>query len=243
MAKKAETAAPYSRRTVRKLIELIQTDGLTVGDRLPSIRTLSGRLGVNTSVIRDAIVQAQAIGLIRIHPRSGAFVQSPDYASVVALLSDTLPAVLMKHDHNLIYLLDARRALEMESVAQAALRHRLEELLPLRSALERMLNNSGREAVAEYVRADIDFHVGIAHAAGNPVMTLLVESLLNCLRPYLLGLPWSEERRLHTEQSHAALYEAILKRNAEAAHFAMEEHLSLARDKLLLDVQNPIKMG
>jgi DNA-binding FadR family transcriptional regulator len=232
-----------SRQMVRRLVELIRSEGLGVGDRLPSIRALAERLEVSTSVVRDAMVQAQVMGLVKLHPRSGAFVQSLNYGSVVDVFSDTLPSSLMEQDHNLIYLLDARRVIELETSSQAAQRRRLEDLLPLRRALEQMAEFSEPEAISDFVRADIDFHVGIAQAAGNPVMTLLVQSLLNSLRPYLLGLPSHPERRLNTEQSHSALYEAILKGNADAARAAMQGHLGLARDNLLLEVQAPFKTG
>jgi GntR family transcriptional repressor for pyruvate dehydrogenase complex len=166
-----------------------------------------------------------------------------NFASVVDSLSDTLPATLMRQDHNLIYVLDARRIVEMETVAQAAQRRRLEDLLPIRRALESMAQNPQPEQRSEYVRADIEFHLGIAQAAGNPVMTILLQSLLNCLRPYLLSLRWTPEHRLHTEQSHSSLYEAILKGNVEAACASMQGHLGLARDNLLREVQAPFKTG
>jgi GntR family transcriptional regulator, transcriptional repressor for pyruvate dehydrogenase complex len=242
MATKEPTSLD-SKQMVRQLVDLIRSEGLTVGDRMPSIRTLSEQLNVSTSLVRDAMVQAQAMGLIKMHPRSGAFVQSLNFATIVDSLSDTLPTTLMKQDHNLIYVLDARRIVEMETVAQAAQRRRLEDLLPIRRALETMSQNPQTEQRSEYVSADIEFHLGIAQAAGNPVMTILLQSLLNCLRPYLLSLHWTPEHRLHTEKSHSSLYEAILKGNVEAAIASMQGHLGLARDNLLLEVQAPFKTG
>jgi GntR family transcriptional repressor for pyruvate dehydrogenase complex len=242
-AKEKEAPSLDSRQMVRQLVDHIRSEGLTVGDRLPSIRTLSEKLKVSTSLVRDAMIQAQAMGMIKLHPRSGAFVQSLSFASIVDALSDTLPATLLTQDHNLIYVLDARRVVEIETVTQAAQRRRLEDMLPIRRALEIMAQNPEAENRANYVRADIEFHLGIAQAAGNPVLTILLQSLLDCLRPYLLSLRWTPEHRLHTETSHSTLYEAILKGNIEAACAAMQGHLGLARDNLLREVQSPFKTG
>src|SRR5271156_3756670 len=79
---------------VRRLLEHIEAAGLRVGDRLPSLRELAERLQVNTNVVRSGMAQAQAMGLVRIHPRSGAFVQSLDFAPLISALENTLTAAL-----------------------------------------------------------------------------------------------------------------------------------------------------
>jgi DNA-binding FadR family transcriptional regulator len=235
--------APDSRQIVRRLVQLIQAEHLTAGDRLPSIRTLSARLGVSSSVIRDAMMQAEAIGLIRLAPRSGAFVQKFDYRSIIDMLSDSLPTMMAAEDHNLLYLLEARSVIELECAAQAALRRRLEDLLPLRRAYEEMMACEAAGDMDGYVEHDIQFHLAVSAAGGNPVLTIQLQSILQCLRPFLRGLPWSADRRVATEHSHADLYEAILKSDEEGARAAMLEHLGLARDHLVVEVQSPLKVG
>ena len=56
---------------VRSLIRYIQSDRLAAGDRLPPIRALATRFGVTGSAVRDAQIQLQTMGMIKILPRSG----------------------------------------------------------------------------------------------------------------------------------------------------------------------------
>jgi DNA-binding FadR family transcriptional regulator len=222
---------------IRRLIDYIRSNGLNAGDRLPSIRHLAAAFGLGTNAVRDALVQAQAMGLVKIHPRSGAFVRSPNYAPFVDALADTVAASLLQADHNLLHVLDARRHVEIELAAQAAQWRRLEALLPVRQALEAMRRSA--KHWPKCVDADIQFHVGIARAAGNPVLVTILQALLGLLRPHLVGWPWTEEGWQRTDRSHAAIYQAILDQDRDGARKAMSEHLNLACEHLLKEIQAP----
>ena len=92
-----------SQHVVRRLVQHIKSESLSVGDRLPSIRRLATKMEVSPNVVRDAMVQAQAMGLVELRPRSGAYIRSLDYAPLVDVLSDTLGASLMQTDHSLFF--------------------------------------------------------------------------------------------------------------------------------------------
>jgi GntR family transcriptional repressor for pyruvate dehydrogenase complex len=224
---------------VQKLIQEIRKSGLGVGDRLPSIRQLSVKLGVKTNVVRDSLVQAQTMGLLKIYPRSGAFVQSLNFAPMVSALSDALETALLQEDHNLFHLLDARGVIEVELAAQAAVRRSLEDLLPVRQAIEEMVRH--RKDPARATDADIEFHLGIARTAGNPVLETIQRALLTLLRPCIQRVKSHQplEWRLRGERSHEAIYRAILEGDAERARAEMRDHLGLARTTLLERVQAP----
>ena len=61
---------------VRLLGELISDNDFTHSDRLPPIRELAETFGVKAGAVRDALLTAQAKGLIKVLPRVGAIVQS-----------------------------------------------------------------------------------------------------------------------------------------------------------------------
>jgi GntR family transcriptional repressor for pyruvate dehydrogenase complex len=218
---------------VRQLLAHIQAAGLRVGDRLPSIRELAAQLKVGTNVVRYGMVQAEAMGLVRIHPRSGAFVQSLDFAPLVNALENTLTAALAQKDHNLFHLIDVRELLEVEAVGQAARRRRLEDLLPVRRILQAMEEAPDR---TRYVEADIRFHLAIAEVAGNPVLLTMLRALLGFLRPCFLSVLLRGKSKAKSEASHERIYQALLAGAADAAQAAMREHLGLARKILLSEV-------
>jgi GntR family transcriptional repressor for pyruvate dehydrogenase complex len=187
------------------------------------------------------MVQAQAMGLLKIHPRSGAFVQSGNYAPFVDALADTVETSLLQADHNLLHVLEARRSIETDLAAQAARWRRPEALLPVRQALEAMRRSSHQRA--ECVDADIRFHVGIARAAGNPVLVIFLQALLGLLRPHLLDWSWTVQGWQRTDQSHAEIYQAILDQDIEGARKAMSEHLNLACAHLLEQIHTSPTCG
>jgi DNA-binding FadR family transcriptional regulator len=61
---------------VRLLGELISDNDFTHSDRLPPIRELAETFGVKAGAVRDALLTAQAKGLMKVLPRVGAIVQS-----------------------------------------------------------------------------------------------------------------------------------------------------------------------
>src|SRR5262245_26976277 len=211
MTKRHETA---NGDVVRQLLEHVQAAGLRVGDRLPSIRELAAQLKVGTNVVRYGMMQAQAMGLVRIHPRSGAFLQSLDFAPLVNALENTLTAALAQKDHNLFHLIDVRELLEVEAVGQAARRRRLEDLLPVRQTLEAMQNAADRN---RYVEADIRFHLAIAEVAGNPVLLTMLRALLGLLRPCFVRVLLEGKSKAKSEAAHERIYRALLAGDAEAA--------------------------
>ncbi|MSR60159.1 MAG: FadR family transcriptional regulator [Planctomycetaceae bacterium] len=116
--------------------EVVRQSGLEVGDQIPSIRELSDRLHVKQSAVRDAILKAETMGLVKVLPRAGAFLQNSalPIASAPAPHDGSLSGIIqtsLAHDEpNLFYLLDARRVIEVELVGRVAEQRRLEDLVP-----------------------------------------------------------------------------------------------------------------
>ena len=239
------TTAPVSESPTqldlaRELINLIKADALKAGDRLPSIRALAEQFGVTGSAVRDAQIQLQTMGLIKILPRSGAVVQSVNFEPLVGAFADTLGSALSQADPSLFHLLDARQLIEVECATIAAQKRRMEDLLPLRDALAETLNaakpldeDSTVEARTKHYEADMRFHLAISELAGNPVLTTMLRSLLELLKPHLVQIPWSAERKELTVNAHLELFEALRSGDAEKVRSRMTEHTGMARDSLL----------
>jgi GntR family transcriptional regulator, transcriptional repressor for pyruvate dehydrogenase complex len=136
---------------VRELIDFIRREGYGVGDRLPPIRQLSETLGFGRNAVRDALLEAQTLGFVKIEPRLGAFVQDPEPQRGSDSLGPALERVFGHVQQNLFHLLDARLLVESELAAEAARSRRLEDLLPLLRNV--LLIRDPREVVASYVRA------------------------------------------------------------------------------------------
>src|SRR5262245_65102935 len=127
-------------------------------------------LEVKPTAVRDALLQAQTMGLLRILPRSGAYIQSLTYEPLVEAFNRTIEPALILADHNLFHLLDARRLIEIELAGRAALQRNLEDLLPVRRALGAMARIPEAERRNDHGAAAIRFPTGIARLADNAVL-------------------------------------------------------------------------
>lgn len=216
---------------VRSLVTYIQKEELNPGDRLPSIRSLSEELGIGRNAVRDGLVQAESMGLVRIHPRSGTVVQSPDLSPMMNVLQDTLEAALANDDKNVLHVIEARIAVECESAALAASRHRIEDMISLRDNLQAM-HKLGDDRAA-FIQADEDFHMGVAKTTGNLVLTTMVRVILVLLRPYRSQYLLAQDSYDATLATHEEVYRRIFDRDVEGASTAMRDHLAHGKNKLL----------
>jgi DNA-binding FadR family transcriptional regulator len=146
---------------------------------------------------------------------------------MVTALSETLDLALMIDDRNLLHLGEARLMAEREIVAAATARAQPEDLLVIRQCLEELRKAVGDRAA--FVEADERFHVAIATAAGNPIMTTLLKALLVALRPYRMGTLVREEDAVRTAEEHVQVYQAIVDGDPQRARELMEEHFAAAR--------------
>jgi len=226
---------------VNRILNVVHERGLRIGDQLPSIRQLAHRLDMKQSAVRHALLKAETMGLVKVMPRAGAFLKSGAPAGSASALDGSLSTLIhsaLHHDEqNVFHLLDARRLIEIEVVGRVAERRRLEDLLPVRRALEAMLHLPADAARSEYIRPDIRFHTEIARLSGNHVLFTIQRALLELLRPYLTEAPFGNHRRTTTDQVHAAIYEALVAGDPEKARDAMRTHLNQAYDCLLRDLR------
>ncbi|MEX0728489.1 MAG: FCD domain-containing protein [Planctomycetaceae bacterium] len=224
-----------SNNVVRTILNYIHDAGLSEGDRLPSIRELSAVLELGPHLIRDGLMQAQSLGLIRIHPRAGSFVKSLNYLPLVEALNDTVSWGLMQTDQNLFHVIDARILIEMQTVRLAARLRTQEQMLPLLRPLK-VIEQPDVEVSASR-NADLEFHLEIARIAANPVLVILLQSLLELLRPCFNTMSTTNEEIERRNRTHLGIYQAILQRNEDLAAELMSDHLNLARESLIRETE------
>lgn len=215
--------------------QIVRDRGIGIGDQLPSIREFSDLLDVRPTTIRDAFLEAQAKGWIRILPRAGAFLQVlPDAAERSnKILISHLSASQVEDYQNLFHLMDARRVLELELIRRAAERRKLEDLFPVRQLLDVMLKFPADVPREEHVECDIQYHLAIAKLSGNPILVGILEHLFEQLRPHQNAMPKVLHRYHIVNQCHIEIFETLVKGDADKAEQAMYEHLSLSYDGLL----------
>ncbi len=231
---------------VDQIGDLIANDGLTHGARLPPIRQLAVQFGVKAGVVRDALLDAQGRGIVKVLPRVGAIVQTFDDAtdpqSIDKQLKPDFGELISREEYNLFHVLELREVLELTMVARAAERRELPELFRLRQILEKMAAIPITIASPAYAKLDLEFHLEIGRLSGNTVMNSVLSTLLNTLEPHLVRIRWSESRRAASNGSHARIYSALVAGDVQQARKEMGDHIRTAYNSLLDELRDPPPM-
>jgi DNA-binding FadR family transcriptional regulator len=199
-----------------------------VGSRLPGERALAAELGANRSMVREAIRGLEAIGVVEVRGRSGAYVQSATAGRVgdaLMLLTDRVP-----HGVTVRNLLETRRMLEVEIAGVAATRRTKAELRDIGRALA---DSGSNESVEAWADADVEFHGAIARATHNPLYTIIYDSLRTVLRAQRMrtgtALPETWPRSF---RSHQRIFDRVCAGDSAGARRAMRDHLAEAEQTL-----------
>jgi DNA-binding FadR family transcriptional regulator len=228
-----EPVRSHTAHVVREIGVGIVSGSYPQNSILPGDAELMERFGVSRTVLREALRTLAGKGLIQPKARIGTRVR--DKASWN--LFD--PDVLVWHARSgfdpafLEYLSEMRMALEPEAAVLAAARRTPLQLQHIYGWVEKM----GTEGVtpAEFVDADLNFHLSVAAAAGNPflrsISTLIEVALVELLT---ISSPMEDPvRHARSVGRHRAIADAIARRDSEAARLAMkavvEEGITMAR--------------
>ncbi|WP_337060865.1 FadR/GntR family transcriptional regulator [Kineococcus sp. G2] len=210
----------------RQMTSLIARGQFPPGSRLPPERQLAEALGVGRSAVREALAALEILGLVQVRPGSGTYIRD----SMSELLPTTLSWGLMLSAEHTAHLSEVRSALEVRAASLAAERIDDEDLQRLRTHLEAMeAHTTDRQA---FIEADAGFHLHLARAAGNEVMSDLLQTVRSLLRVWVERGLRNEEQAVTACREHRAVYEAIAARDAQQAAVAMTAHMRTAGDRV-----------
>jgi DNA-binding FadR family transcriptional regulator len=208
--------------TVERLLTVIKLGMVAPGERFPAERELAAQLGISRLTLREAIRELHEAGYVcsRRGRLGGTFVTytwpAPD--------SGELRRLAIRDGDKLTDALTFRLAVEAgaaealaglsgpaEDAAQASLLARLADV-----------NAAGPQ---DYRRLDTLFHLSIAELTGSSLLAAACADARMRLNDFLNAIPVLQRNIDHTAGQHAAIVEAILAGDAQAARIAVAEHL------------------
>jgi GntR family transcriptional repressor for pyruvate dehydrogenase complex len=222
---KAIQSSRLYEQIVQQIEESIRTGELRAGSQLPAERDLAKQFGVSRTAVREAIKALQEKGLVDAFPGRGTFVTNGTSNSMRRSL-DRL--VKSGEESGRAYLVEVREILEPEIAALAALRADDEEVATMREAVT-VMDKAAWDSDA-YIEADLDFHLALAEAAGNPIVLSLIDSIVGLLREQRLRIFRVEGGPDRGQHHHRRILEAIERHDAPGARAAMQAHLSQVRE-------------
>ena len=157
----------------KKIIE----DKLAIGTSLPSEIEMAEEFQVSRSVIREALRILEITGLVRVKkgPTGGIFVSNIYHKPVKRSISNLITSGNVTIDD----LFDARLLLEPH-IAEEAAKHASNEALKKFQALFEDSDAHYDDAV-RLKQNNLEFHLLLARASGNPVLSIMLESVIELL--------------------------------------------------------------
>lgn len=197
---------------------LISSGGLSPGGRLPAERELAVSFGVSRSSLRQALKVLEIMGVISQRVGDGTYLNP----AAPAILSEPMEFLILLDGISFHELMEARRIVEPELAARAAMRATLEdaaELAAVHAEMEACKTDSVR-----FVEADLKFHQTIFRISGNRVCSMMFTVVHHSVHK-LMELTSSLVNPEHTLGLHRRITTAIRKADAESARQRMIEHL------------------
>jgi GntR family transcriptional repressor for pyruvate dehydrogenase complex len=228
---------PLNREKLTELVSsqiksFILSCGIQIGQKLPSERTLAEQLKVSRSVVREALRSLQYSGLIEIRrgQTGGSYVV------------DHLHKPLFNSTFNLIksgkidiqHFIEARREIECFGLRMAAEKIREEDINRLQAINEKIIRSHDAFSLME---TNSLFHLTLSELSRNPLITLMVHSLLDLMAEMrFLHFKGSSLRKM-VYKMHSNIIEAMRQKDWNRCELALAAHIDKISKELKLRKQ------
>jgi GntR family transcriptional repressor for pyruvate dehydrogenase complex len=206
-----------------QLLAQIRNGSLRPGDRLPGEYELMRRLGVGRSSIREALRGLIMLGVVETKPGRGAIVLG--HAGIpLARLRSQRGSIFQLQKRAVLDLLEVRESLEGQAAELAVHRATPADLVTIERAALDVETRIQDEVI--YYRANMDFHLAIAHASHNGVLAESLQYLMREVRTFRESVMREvSEVPLRDAVEHRAILRAIHERKPAGARRAMVTHI------------------
>lgn len=226
-----------STSVTRQIEQLILRGILRPGERLPSERELSDRLGVSRPSLREAIADLEAKGLLTAKAGAGVFV-----ADVLgSAFAPALVQLFASHDEAVFDYLSFRRDMEGLAAERAARLGSDTDLRVIQTVFDKMVAAHAKRDPSDEAALDAEFHLSIIEASHNVIMLHMMRSMYQLLRE---GVFYNRQimfrQRLTRDmllEQHERINAALQAREAKAARAAIESHLDFVETALRDDAK------
>lgn len=204
----------------------IRKGELAPGDALPSERELAEQFNVSRVPVREAIKIMEFIGMIEVDSASRKKLRTID----ITQLFSKFFCHIEDNFKTLFDLFDTRIIIEPEATKMAALNRKKEDILQLKTTVERMKLSQNNPH--ELYEASMQTHLAIIHATDNK----LLQSMYQGLYDYLIfskSISMEESSIQKSIEEHEQIADSIINRDGERAKQLMLRHLTEAKERFI----------
>ncbi|MBF9044859.1 FCD domain-containing protein [Rhodobacterales bacterium HKCCE4037] len=225
-------AEKLSQSVVKQIEQLVLRGVLRPGDRLPSERELSERLGVSRPSLREAVAELQSKGLLA--TRAGAGIYVADVLG--SAFSPALVALLSAHEEAIFDYIAFRQDLEGIAAERAATQGSDTDLKVIDTIFRKMEAAHRKRNPSDEAELDAEFHLAIIEASHNVILLHMMRASFDLLRQ---GVFYNRQQMFKNRTTrdmlldqHRAINEAIQARDPVRAKAAVVAHLEYVTEEL-----------
>ena len=211
------SSVTLSEQVANQIMDMITSKQWKPGEKLPSEAQLCEAFRVSRTTLREALKSLAFVGYVRMRAGEGTYVRE-DRPSTL----DHGRRNRLSHERNIWYIIETRFAVESRTAMLCAQRASAEDLRNLRRLADelQLRHDTGGAGVMEL---DVEFHLAIAAACGNPFL----REFMNLIHEPVLHLMYALKRKgfEESQSEHLRILEALNERNAGKARRAMQAHL------------------
>ena len=221
-----------------QILEEIYSERLKPGDKLPTERELARIFNASRVSVRSALLNLEQSGLLHIKKGAGGgfFIRGWNPKPV----SDSLSTMLQLGRASIADLTEARIIVESQAAGLAAKRASEEDLRKIETAIQNFKERTKENLPP--APGDLNFHVCVAEASKNPVILLIIQSLMDLLFKKIGSYSVSAVGSWQIIKHHQEILGAIKNKEEKKSQALMLKHVERMRNLFGKDEKRGQKM-
>ena len=200
---------------------LVCSGQLKPGDKLPTERELATLFGTGRMVVRESLRLLEHSGFVQIKNgyKGGVFVKDVGAEVMTGSIVDLVKLGRI----SLEQLTETRIEIESAIIGLVAARIDDDDLEKLRKNIEHTEQLISEGKISR--DGNVTFHLILAEAAKNPLLEIIIESIMNVVDSVVNWLKPSLSDSERIVKAHKAIYNALCQKEVKSARKLMRDHL------------------
>lgn len=214
-------------KVVDYIKELLATEKITVGDKLPTERVIAETLSISRNSTREALRILGNMGLITSKQGSGNYLVGDITQSIV----DSLNMMLIMKTTSKLEISQLRRYMELSAFHIAFDNHSDVNTNELADVLDKM-NNAN---IQDKIHLDKEFHYMILSASNNQLMISIMNALSEIYENFVGYVLTTADRNIQKRlwQTHRSICQSFVETNKDLGIKAINEHYDIIEKELI----------
>ena len=211
------------RKTIDYILDLIRSGMLQVGDKLPTERSISEKLGISRNTVREALRGLEILGIVNGKQGSGNYLTD----NISDSIASAMDIMLLMNRTSKEEICSFRRSMEKTVCSYLVAKGcSADNKLKIVAALNRLKDSEGTE---EQTVADRDFHYSLINATENSFwitfMNAVSEVYMRWIDDFLTTA--DHDVRIRLQDAHEKIVQGIITGDIEFCFRAIDTHYNI----------------